>query len=142
MPVGGGLPPGGGFPPPAGGFAPLPPPAFAPVESVTLMELFAGLVSVPLNFTIPVLLEAAVAFVTATVIVALCPAPNETMLQVMRPPGIRVNRGVLQVTPLLAVADRNLTANGNGLLKTTLLAACVPLFVITPDNEPPVGVSL
>jgi len=135
------LPAGGGFPP-EGGFVPLPPPAFAPVESVTLMELLAGLVSVPLNFTIPVLLEAAVAFVTATVTVALCPAPNEAMLQVMRPPGIRVTRGVLQVTPLLTVADRNLTTTGNGLLKTTLLAACVPLFVITQANEPPAAVSL
>jgi hypothetical protein len=106
------------------------------------MELLPGLVSVPLNFTIPVLLEAVIEFVIATVIAALCPAPNEAMLQVMRPPGIRVTRGVLQVTPLLAVADRNLTASGNGLLKTTLLAGCVPLFAITHDNEPPVGVSL
>jgi len=95
-----------------------------------------------LNLTIPVLLAAAVALVTATVMVALCPAPSEAMLQVMRPPGIRVTRGVLQVAPLLTVADRNFTATGNGLLKTTLLAACVPLFVITHASEPPVEVSL
>lgn len=96
---------------------------------VTVNELFAGFVSVPLKVATPVAaMEPACVTVTFMVTVIVEPGFNAERLQVTVPPAVP-GAGVEQV-PSDVLADANCRLGGKLLLKTSAFATVCWLFLI------------
>lgn len=96
---------------------------------VTVNELFAGFVSVPLKLATPVsAMEPACVTVTFIVTVIVEPGFNAERLQVTVPPAVP-GAGVEQV-PSDVLADANCRLGGKLLLKTSAFATVCWLFLI------------
>lgn len=94
----------------------------------TVNELFAGLVSVPLNVAEPVVeIVPACATVTETVTVIACPLPRLGAVQVTVPE--LPSAGPVQV-PTLENTPTNCNPGGSTLVNTTLLAVWFCAFRI------------
>src|SRR5690348_2050839 len=96
---------------------------------VTVNELFAGFVSVPVKLATPVsAMEPACVGITLIVTVIVEPPFKAEALQVTVPPAAP-GAGVVQV-PRDVLADENCRLGGRLLVKTTALATVLWLFLI------------